>query len=69
MYTEPLGGPQIQHNFRILKDQFNLFDFICYTCEDVNCYVDDYIEDYFDECENILNEYMEDNNYVEEYFI
>ena len=27
MYTEPLSSPQIQHNFRILKDKFNLYDF------------------------------------------
>ena len=24
MYVEPLTAPEIQHNFRILKDKFNL---------------------------------------------
>lgn len=32
MYTEPLGSPQVQHNFRILKDDFNLFDYWCPNC-------------------------------------
>ena len=29
MYTEPLSSPQLQHNFRILKDRFNLLDYWC----------------------------------------
>jgi len=33
MYAEPLSAPQIQHNFRILKDRFGLFDFWCPECE------------------------------------
>jgi hypothetical protein len=33
MYTEPLSSPQIQHNFRILKDKFNLFDYWCPDCQ------------------------------------
>ena len=33
MYTEPLSSPQIQHNFRFLKDKFNLFNFWCPNCE------------------------------------
>jgi hypothetical protein len=32
MYTEPLGFPQVQHNFRILKDKFTLFDYWCPEC-------------------------------------
>jgi hypothetical protein len=32
MYTEPLSSPQIQHNFRILKNNFNLFDYWCPDC-------------------------------------
>lgn len=36
MYTKSLGSPQIQHNFRILKDKFNLFDYWCPNCS--NCY-------------------------------
>jgi hypothetical protein len=29
MYVEPLGAAQVQHNYRILKDKFNLFNFNC----------------------------------------
>ena len=32
LYTEPLGSPQVQHNFRILKNDFNLFDYWCPNC-------------------------------------
>ena len=32
MYTEPLGTPQLQHNFRQLKDKFDLYDFWCSNC-------------------------------------
>jgi len=32
MYTEPLSSPQIQHNFRILEDKFNLLNFWCPNC-------------------------------------
>ena len=35
MYSEPLLPPQIQHNFRILKDKFGLYDFWCPDC--LNC--------------------------------
>ena len=37
MYVEPLSAPQIQHNFRILKDRFSLYDFWCPDCN--NCLV------------------------------
>lgn len=36
MYSEPLSPPQIQHNFRILKDRFGLYDFWCPECLDCN---------------------------------
>jgi hypothetical protein len=36
LYTEPLTSAQLQHNFRILKDRFNLLDFWCLECND--CY-------------------------------
>ena len=36
LYTEPLNSPQIQHNFRILKDKFNLLDYWCTEC--VSCF-------------------------------
>jgi len=32
MYTEPLSTPQIQHNARILKGKFDLYDFWCSNC-------------------------------------
>jgi hypothetical protein len=32
MYVEPLGSPQIQHNFRVLKNKFDLFDYRCPNC-------------------------------------
>lgn len=32
MYIEPLTSAHIQHNFRILKDKFNLFDYFCDKC-------------------------------------
>jgi len=32
MYIEPLTAAHIQHNFRILKDKFSLFDFFCDKC-------------------------------------
>jgi hypothetical protein len=32
MYTEPLGSPSIQHNFRILEQQYRLFNFWCPNC-------------------------------------
>jgi hypothetical protein len=50
MYVEPLSSPQVQHNFRVLKNKFNLFDFWCPNCLCVSDYVDNgYIEcDYFE---------------------
>ena len=35
MYVNPLSAPQIQHNFRTLKNKYNLFDFWCLNCTDV----------------------------------
>ena len=32
MYTEAFSSPQVQHNFRILKDKFNLFNYWCPNC-------------------------------------
>jgi len=50
MYVEPLSSPQIQHNFRILKDKFNLLNFWCPDCLCINDYIDgNYIDcDYFE---------------------
>jgi hypothetical protein len=46
MYVEPLSSPQIQHNFRVLKDKFNLLNFWCPNCLCTN----EYIDGYYDEC-------------------
>jgi hypothetical protein len=42
MYAEPLYTPQVQHNFRVLRQQFNLFDFWCPNCLEIlsQCYFD-----------------------------
>jgi len=32
MYVEPLSTPQIQHNARLLKDRFDLYDYWCPEC-------------------------------------
>lgn len=32
MYAEPLSTPQLQHNFRHLKNKFDLYDFWCSNC-------------------------------------
>jgi hypothetical protein len=32
MYVEPLDFTQIQHNFRLLKDQYKLLDYWCLNC-------------------------------------
>jgi len=34
MYSEPLNYPEIIHNFEILKNKFNLFDYRCPDCND-----------------------------------
>ena len=41
-YTEPLNSPQVQHNFRIERDSYNLFDFWCPNCLEIlsQCYFD-----------------------------
>jgi hypothetical protein len=33
MYTEPLNAAQIKHNFRILKDKYNLLNLDCPNCK------------------------------------
>ena len=42
MYVEPLASPQVQHNYRILKNKFDLYDFWCPNCYDclLGCYFD-----------------------------
>ena len=36
MYTEPLNAAQIKHNFRILKNRYNLLDPDCINCDIIN---------------------------------
>ena len=33
MYTEPLNGSQIRHNFKLLKDKYSLLDPFCLKCD------------------------------------
>ena len=33
MYTEPLSADEVKHNFLLLKDKFDLFDFDCPNCD------------------------------------
>ena len=47
MYVEPLSSPQVQHNFRILKNKFNLFDFWCPNCTVTNGYMEEGYADFF----------------------
>jgi hypothetical protein len=48
MYVEPLGSPQIQHNFRLLKNKFNLFDFWCPNCAITNGYIaEGYVDEFY----------------------
>jgi hypothetical protein len=48
MYVEPLGSPQIQHNFRILKNKFNLLDFWCPDCLVTNGYLPEgYVDPFY----------------------
>jgi len=48
MYVEPLSSPQVQHNFRILKNNFNLFDFWCPDCIPTNYYMTEgYVDPFY----------------------
>jgi hypothetical protein len=42
MYSEPLSAPQVQHNFRVSREKFDLFDFWCPNCLEIlsECYFD-----------------------------
>ena len=35
MYSEPLSAPQVQHNFRVSREKFDLFDFWCPNCFEI----------------------------------
>jgi hypothetical protein len=47
MYTESLGSPQVQHNFRKLKNKFDLYDYWCSNCYQclLGCYFDFSLEE------------------------
>jgi hypothetical protein len=48
MYVEPLGSPQVQHNFRVLKNKFNLLDFWCPDCLVTNGYITEgYVDEFY----------------------
>jgi len=58
MYTEPLTSPQIQHNARILKDRFDIYDFWCSNCYPclLGCYFDFTVGDVACDYNYIINE-------------
>ena len=48
MYVEPLSAPQVQHNFRILKSKFDLFDYWCPNCLVTNGYLPEgYVDEFY----------------------
>jgi hypothetical protein len=48
MYVEPLSSPQIQHNFRILENKFNLLNFWCPNCLVTNGYLPEgYVDEFY----------------------
>jgi len=58
MYVEPLVSPQIQHNFRLLKKKFDLYDFWCPNCYDclLGCYFDFTIGEVACDYDFVINE-------------
>jgi hypothetical protein len=42
MYIEPLSAPEVKHNFKILKDQFIMFDPDCPNCNTTFCEPNDF---------------------------
>ena len=40
MYVEPLSAPEVKHNFRLLKDRFNMFNPDCPDCFLIDCAID-----------------------------
>ena len=48
MYVEPLSSPQVQHNFRLLKNKFGLYDFWCPNCPVTNEYLPEgYVDEFY----------------------
>jgi hypothetical protein len=45
MYIDPLDASEVKHNFKILKDRFNMFDPDCPDCNTYICPVDNFISD------------------------
>ena len=42
MYITPLSAPEIKHNFKLLKNTFNMFNPDCPDCGETFCPVDDF---------------------------
>jgi len=58
MYAEPLSSPQIQHNFRVEKDQYCLFDYWCPNCLEIlsECYFEFNVDDVVCDFDFIIND-------------
>jgi len=41
-YTQPISSPEVKHNFKILKDKFNMFDPDCPVCDTSTCSPNDF---------------------------
>ena len=65
MYVEPLASPQVQHNYRILKNKFDLYDFWCPNCYDclLGCYFDFSVGEVACDYNFIINELTCDFNF------
>ena len=65
MYAEPLYTPQVQHNFRVLRQQFDLFDFWCPNCLEIlsQCYFDFNVDLISCDFDFVLNEITCDFNF------
>ena len=58
MYAEPLTSPQIQHNFRVEKDKYCLFDYWCPNCLEIlsQCYFEFNVDDVVCDFDFIIND-------------
>jgi hypothetical protein len=43
MYVSPLSAPEVKHNFKLLKDTFDMFNPDCPDCGGEFCPVDDFV--------------------------
>jgi hypothetical protein len=65
MYVEPLNSAQIQHNARILRPIFDLYDFWCSNCYDclLGCYFDFTVGEVACDFDFVINEITCDFNF------